>query len=89
MYCDPKTIDSDVPLFYAGLFKPPSGDGPNDIKQTVRVFVGALYQWQLIPLKGTFVWRRGNIAVETIHEIVPAPIREEYWTNIEKPLFAQ
>ncbi|KAL8925658.1 MAG: hypothetical protein Q9208_003341 [Pyrenodesmia sp. 3 TL-2023] len=27
LYCDPKTIDSDVPLFYAGLFKPPLDDG--------------------------------------------------------------
>lgn len=88
LYCDPKTIDSDVPLFYAGLSKPPLGYGTDNKAQTARVFVVALYQWQLILSKATFASHRGDIMIITLSEIGRARTCEDRWRIIETPLFA-
>ncbi|KAL8904082.1 MAG: hypothetical protein Q9207_003509 [Kuettlingeria erythrocarpa] len=88
LYCDPKTIDSDVPLFYAGQSKPSLGYGTDSKAQTARVFVVALYQWQLILSKATFALHRGDIMIITVSGIGRALACEDRWRIIEIPLFA-
>ena len=62
LYSDPKTIDTHVPLFYAGSFNSNISDSPDIAIQTAKAFGVAPCQWQLILLKGMFTgFRLGNI----------------------------
>ena len=62
LYSDPKTIDTNVPLFYAGSFSSNISGSPDIAIQTAKAFGGAPCQWQLIVLKGmSTAFRPGNI----------------------------
>lgn len=90
LYCDPRTIDSDVPLLYAGLFETSVSEITNSVMQTAKGFVVALSQWQLTPSKRAFTSPHpGNIMISTPHEIVRALVGVDPWTTTERPLFVQ
>ena len=77
LYPDPKTIDTNVPLFYAGSFKSKSSDSPDIAIQTAKAFGVAPCQWQLILLKGmSTAIRLGNIGNAILREIMLNTVSE-------------
>ncbi|KAL8786710.1 MAG: hypothetical protein Q9213_002647 [Squamulea squamosa] len=90
LYCDPKTIDTNVPLLYAGRFKPRFSSGSNVWIQTVKAFGVAWSQQRPTSLKKTPPQLRPDkVMTTTMREFVPTLGCRGQWQIIGPLLFVE